>query len=308
MLTLRQIEVIKAIMVAGTVKGAAEMLNVSAPGISRVMKHTESQTGVRLFSRTHGRYLPTEEAREIFGQINEVFRSIENLDHALEVLKAGGTQPVSFAAVPSVANFVFPSAVARLKESFPGLQLHLNVLKIEEAVDYLLLKKGEMVALSYKLDHPGLSMQPLYSDNLVAIVHRDNPLSSRSSVSLRQLVGETLIGIDPEDPYGEILAQPFRDNNLDFQYGIQTRTGQMVAALVGRGLGVAVIDKLSIAGNVLLPEVAVRPIEEPTVFKAFAAFNIQRPRSIFAERFVEHLRIEMKAVSGEAKGDLKHVT
>ena len=68
MLTLRQIEVIRAIMVAGTVKGAAELLNVSAPGISRVMKYTEDQLGIRLFSRIHGRYSPTEEARDIFEQ------------------------------------------------------------------------------------------------------------------------------------------------------------------------------------------------------------------------------------------------
>lgn len=297
MLTLRQIEVIRAIMVAGTVKAAAEMLNVSAPGISRVMKHTESQLGVRLFSRTHGRYLPTDEAQEIFGQISEVFRSIGNLDHALNVLKAGGTRPLSFAAVPSIASFAFPAAIGRLRKSFPELQLHLNVLKIEEAVDYLLLNKGEMVALSYKLDHPGLTMQPLYSGNLVAIIHRDNPLKIESTLSLRQLVNETLIGIDPEDPYGEILVQPFRDNNLDFQYSIQARTGQMVAALVGQGLGVAVVDELSIAGPILGPDVLVRPIEEPTIFRAFAAFNIQRPRSIFAESLVDHLRQEMKDLS-----------
>ena len=34
MLTLRQIEVIRAIMITGTIAGAAKLLNVSAPGIS----------------------------------------------------------------------------------------------------------------------------------------------------------------------------------------------------------------------------------------------------------------------------------
>ncbi len=41
MLTLRQIEVIRAIVVTGSVGGAARLLNVSSPGISRVMKHAE---------------------------------------------------------------------------------------------------------------------------------------------------------------------------------------------------------------------------------------------------------------------------
>ncbi|WP_163047451.1 LysR family transcriptional regulator, partial [Acinetobacter nosocomialis] len=41
MLTLRQIEVLRALMITGTVAGAAKLLNVSAPGISRSMKHIE---------------------------------------------------------------------------------------------------------------------------------------------------------------------------------------------------------------------------------------------------------------------------
>lgn len=66
MLTLRQIEVIRAIMVTGTVGGAARLLNVSSPGISRVMKHAETILGLKLFSRRHGRYTPSPEARDIF--------------------------------------------------------------------------------------------------------------------------------------------------------------------------------------------------------------------------------------------------
>jgi hypothetical protein len=68
MLTLRQIEVIRAIMITGSVGGAARLLNVSSPGISRVMKHAEALLGLKLFSRKGGRYTPTREASDIFSQ------------------------------------------------------------------------------------------------------------------------------------------------------------------------------------------------------------------------------------------------
>ncbi|HJZ42419.1 MAG TPA: shikimate dehydrogenase [Hyphomicrobiaceae bacterium] len=70
MLTLRQIEVIRAIMITGSVGGAARLLNVSSPGISRVMKHAEALLGLKLFSKKGGRYTPTREASDIFTQIN----------------------------------------------------------------------------------------------------------------------------------------------------------------------------------------------------------------------------------------------
>jgi Bacterial regulatory helix-turn-helix protein, lysR family len=44
MMTLRQVEVIRAVMVTGTIGGAAKLLNVSAPGISRLVKYTEDRS------------------------------------------------------------------------------------------------------------------------------------------------------------------------------------------------------------------------------------------------------------------------
>ena len=166
MLTLRQIEVIRAIVLAGTVKGAADLLAVSAPGISRVMKHTEGQLGIRLFSRAHGRFVPTTEAQGIFAQINDVFARVENLQYAIAALKRGASSVFSFASVPSIAQHILPPAVRRLRASFPELQMNINILKIEEAIDYLLLRKGEMVAMSFKVDHPGLVSLPLATGRL----------------------------------------------------------------------------------------------------------------------------------------------
>ena len=42
MMTLRQIEVIRAVMVTGTIGSAAKLLNVSAPRISRLVNTRKS--------------------------------------------------------------------------------------------------------------------------------------------------------------------------------------------------------------------------------------------------------------------------
>src|SRR5471032_829454 len=65
MMTLRQVEVIRAVMVTGTIGGAAKLLNVSAPGISRLVKYTEKSLGIRFFQRQNGRYFSTPEAQNI---------------------------------------------------------------------------------------------------------------------------------------------------------------------------------------------------------------------------------------------------
>jgi DNA-binding transcriptional LysR family regulator len=66
MLTLRLIEVIRAVMLTGTIAGAARLLNVAAPGLSRLMKHTQDVLGAKLFFRRGGRFVPAPEAQSIF--------------------------------------------------------------------------------------------------------------------------------------------------------------------------------------------------------------------------------------------------
>lgn len=294
MLTLRQIEVIRAITIAGTVKGAAELLGVSAPGISRLMKHTEGQLGMRLFSRMHGHFTPTDEARTIFDQINSVYDRVEKLQMSIDAMKRGASTVFALASVPSLASHVVPSAIRRLQAEYPDMRMAIDILKIEEAVDYLLLQRGEVVAMSYKIDHPGLMSHPLAPGRLVAVVPAEHPLAARPEVTLAELAAERLIGIEPRDPYGKIIADPFHEADLPYRLAIVARFSHTVLTLVGQGLGVAVIDEFSVQGA--LPRgVAVRPIAEPTSFRTYAVVNADRPRSNHADAFIAALRAVMRA-------------
>lgn len=296
MLTLRQIEVIRAIMIAGTVNGAAQLLNVSAPGISRTMKHTESVLGVRLFAWHRGRFIPTQEARDIFGQINQVFQKVEDLEYCIDQLTRGGSSFFSFASVPSLSQNIMPGAVKRLREKYPELKMKIDVLKIEEAINYLLLKKGELVAMSYKISHAALISHPLAVARLVAIVPEDHPLAGQREVSLGELVRYPLIGIDPEDPFGRIIAGAFRDNGHDYQLSIQARFAHTVHSLVRHGLGVAVIDELSVSAA-QLPGIARVALSEPTSLTTYALVHADEPLSIFAETLIRLLREQMVAAT-----------
>ncbi len=296
MLTLRQIEVIRAIVVTGTVKGAADLLGVSAPGISRVMKHTEGQLGLPLFSRTHGRFAPTPEALEIFAQINEVFAKVENLQDAIDKLKRGGSRVFAIASVPSIAQHVLPRAVTRMKARFPDLRMTIDQTKIEETIDFLLLRKVEVVANSFKIDHPGLISHPIGQGRVMALLPETHALARHTRVSVRDLAQNPMVGISPSDPYGSIVARPLREAGIEPNYEIEARFGQTVQALVAQSRGVALIDEFSVAGPTL-PGLAVRPLTEPTSFRTYAVVNAEYPVSIFGEALIEDLRQEMRAAA-----------
>ena len=76
-MNLRQIEVLRAFMMTGTVSGAADLLRISQPGVSKALKHIEGQLDVQLFRRVRGRLLPSIEAEQLFATIAEAWTHIE---------------------------------------------------------------------------------------------------------------------------------------------------------------------------------------------------------------------------------------
>ncbi|MGB7579810.1 MAG: LysR family transcriptional regulator, partial [Pseudolabrys sp.] len=266
MLTLRQIEVIRAIMVTGTVGGAARLLNVSSPGVSRLMKHAETLVGVKLFSRRGGRYSPTPQANAIFSQINGVYDKVEDLQFVISRIKRGANTELKIGSVPSIANVMVPRAIADLRKVLPNLLIDVDILKIEDAIDYLLLGKGELVTLSDKLDHSMLAIEPLARGRLKCVVPEGHPLSRRTRVTADEIVKYPLIGVDPNDPYGRIMASVFASRDLPYEVTIRARFGSTVCALVAHKLGIAIVDEFTLAAD-QWPGVRALDIAEPTTFQ-----------------------------------------
>jgi DNA-binding transcriptional LysR family regulator len=295
MLTLRQIEVIRAIMITGSVGGAARLLNVSSPGISRVMKHAEGLLGLKLFSRKGGRYTPTQEASDIFAQINGVYDKVEDLEFVIKRLKRGADLELKIGSVPSISNVMVPRAIADVRRAFPNLLIEVDILKIEEAIDYLLLRKGELTAVSHKLDHPMLVFEPLAKGRLKCVVPQGHPLALREQVSAGEIVKYPLIGIDPNDPYGRIMAGIFSSHDLTYEVTIRARFGTTVCALVTNGLGVAIIDEFTLVGD-NWPGVRAIEIREPTEFQTYVAYRKDATLSSHCAGFVTALRRHMEAL------------
>ena len=281
-LTLRQVEVIRAVMMTGTISGAADFLDVSAPGISRLLKHTEESLGVRLFERKAGLFVPRPRPRRSSTQINQVYEKMAGLTHALASLKRGRDAELAFASMPSVAQFLAARTVRHVRQRFPELYIDLNVLKIEEAVDYLLLERGEFVAMSYRFPHPSLDFRLLGTGQLVAIVPEGHSLAGSGPVATAPPRRGTADRRRRQRPLRRDHRRAVPRAGSSAGSRSVARFAQTVVSLVRHGLGVAIIDEFSVAG-VYMPGLARLPLAEPVEISVYAAQQ-GRPRAVELRR------------------------
>lgn len=79
-LNLRQIEVFRAVMITGSIRGASELLFVSQPAVSRLLSHMEQRIGFALFERIRGRLYATLEARKLFHEVEAVYAGVQRVN------------------------------------------------------------------------------------------------------------------------------------------------------------------------------------------------------------------------------------
>ena len=79
-MNIRQVEVFKAIMDAGSVTGAAGKLHVSQPSVSKHLGLLEADLGLELFLRVGNKLVPTSEAEALYDQVARTYHGLEHLD------------------------------------------------------------------------------------------------------------------------------------------------------------------------------------------------------------------------------------
>lgn len=66
----------RAVMEAGTITAAGDLLGRSQPAVSRMLDRLEYELGLRLFERRKGRIIPTAEAHLLLDEVDQAFGSL----------------------------------------------------------------------------------------------------------------------------------------------------------------------------------------------------------------------------------------
>ena len=105
-LNYRQTEMLWAVVMAGSISGAARLLNISQPAVSRMLAPTEKAMGVTLFEQVRGRLQPTVQVQSLFEEIEKTQRMMQRVNDLADALAEHGTGARCVASIPSLAQYL----------------------------------------------------------------------------------------------------------------------------------------------------------------------------------------------------------
>lgn len=298
---LRHIEVFNAVMVTGSVSGAARLINITQPAVSRTLKHAELQLGFPLFERVGGRLVATAEARSLFPLVDKLFTDLGEVRRLAQGLRtADSVKELRVQTVLALSYEVFPAAVQRFRAQHPSVVIHHAALHSPQIVDALVLQEADVGFLFGAPSHPALTEECLASQTLVCVVPKGllSPAQSVAGVlGVRDLVGLPVIGLDARDPMGRMLAHALGDTDPELHPVMVVQTYHVALALAHHGVGVAIVEACtaqSADGN----RVEVLAFEPAVQTFVHALRPSARPHSQLVRAFTDCMRQALTHMPG----------
>lgn len=289
---LRHIEVFHAVYTSGSITGAAKLLNVSQPSISKVLAHAEQQLGFTLFERHKGRIVPTREADRLIENVNDVYRNINELRRVSKNLGSAETGMIRIAMTPALGIDVIPAAIASYLAQHPDTMFEIETLHQHQVVRALREMRVDFGIVFSPPATTGIRIDHLASAQFVVIANRSVNFGSQTTLKLDDLAGFDFVNLNARSPLGQILATRIESSDVQLRTVANVETYQMAKALVAHGAGVTLIDEIT-ARSSGHDQVAAFYLDPPLPFEVSIIHTVSDPLTVITQRFIDHLRTEM---------------
>ncbi|KGU83672.1 LysR family transcriptional regulator [Pseudomonas mediterranea] len=268
---LRHIEIFQAIRQAGSISGAAQLLHVSQPAVTKVLQHAEQQLGFALFLRVRGKLQATPEALELEREVDKVSESLQGVRRLAQSLRREPGHNLRIGATPALALSLLPAAIHQWTRRYPDIVCELSSAHSRELVQNLLMREIDVALTLQPPDHPGLKAQALASGVLVALAPKGHwsDAAVGKPMSLQELAGAPLIGLSSADPLSARLDGYLEAVAPAPRISIAVQTYSLARAMVESGAGMTVIDPFTALGASKTCT-AIRPLSPPLPISLYA--------------------------------------
>jgi DNA-binding transcriptional LysR family regulator len=247
----RRLAVLQAIARHGTVTAAAEVCRLTPSAVSHQMQALARELDVVLLEPVGRTVRLTPAAHTLITHAETLAAQWEHARADLAAHRSGevgGT--LRFAGFSSAAAVVVPRALVALRSTHPALRTHLRESEPARSFDLLAADDTDVAVVVATPSIPPASdasfdQHPLYDEPLDVLVGPDHPLLGRDGAALSDLAADPWICGNAGRAYHQLVTLACTTAGFApdiAHYADEWDTG---AALVARGLGVALVPRLA---------------------------------------------------------------
>jgi LysR family transcriptional activator of glutamate synthase operon len=224
------------------VTGAAAVLGVHQPTLSRSLARVEQELGVRVFERVPDGLRVTPTGEIVVAAARDVAARHRQLRDDLAGVLDPGSGVVRLAFLDSLATSLVPEVLGAFHAEAPRVRVELRQEPAHEIHADLASGAVDLALTSTRPD-PSYGWVPLQEERLVLVVPPRHRLHRRSRVRLEELAGEELVTTPVGFGHRSLVDGLLRGAGVSPAVSFESQDLATIVGLVAAGLGVAVVPE-----------------------------------------------------------------
>lgn len=253
------LEAFVAAIEAGTMGGAAEALDLTQSAVTKRVARLEAQLGVVLLER--GRYgvRPTGPGGALYP---EARRALETLRSATELLRAERSarhETLRITASHTVGEYLLPDWLATHRRTGAAFHATMRIANSPAVLEAVREGDADLGFVEHGGDATGLETLVVGRDELVAVVSAQHRWASRTTIAVKELVGEPYITREPASGTRTVAEDALAKAGVRLEPALEAQSLETVKRSVAGG-GFSLLSPLAVAHEVDAGSLATRRV------------------------------------------------
>ena len=285
--SVRDYEILRAMVATGTTVAASRRLAVSQSTISRALSALEERVGYTLFTRDGNRLQPTDEALRLNASLDGLFNVLSDIEGRIQPEPEGSLR---IAATATLAHMLLqPMIVSFLRRTGTG-SVNLDIGSTATILDGVADERLDIGISDRDIQRPGVRVTPFRRSHIACVMPAGHALASKTEIRPDDLARTDFVASSKRLPFRHATDQVFRSAGVEPNIVVETPSSLSSLEFVRQGIGVALINPFPISAR-LLESLVLRPFRPSLRFRTSFWTASGKTLDARARAFIQHVRL-----------------
>ena len=290
--TIKQLQYLVALHEHGHFGKAADACFVSQSTLSAGIRELESLLGVVLVERSRRVVRFTALGEQVVAEANRLLREAEELTDLVQASGKPLAGDLRMSVIPTIAPFMLPRVLPRLKRERPDLKLMLREETSQDALESLHHGRVDCVLLALPFDIGEAAVEHICDDRLFVAFPKDDPRDPPAAIPPDMIDQGRLLLLEDGHCLREHALAACNRSELRASAAMIGTSLHTLVQLVDNDLGLTLLPEMAIEAGILNgTDVVARPVESATAKREIAlVWRKNSPREADFRLLAEELR------------------
>lgn len=279
--TLKQLQYLVSLHEHGHFGRAADTCFVSQSTLSAGLRELESLLGVTLVERTRRVVRFTPLGNQIVAKAHRLLREAEELSELVQSHGAPLAGELRMSVIPTIAPFLLPRILPRLRHERPALKLFLREEPSAAAMESLHHGRADCVLLALPFPTGEVETELLFRDRLLVAFPKDDPRDPPATIDAATIDENRLLLLEDGHCLKEHALAACNRPELRASATMIGTSLHTLVQMVDNGLGLTMLPQMAIDAGILAnTQIIARPLNSAQAFRDIAlVWRRNSPRS-----------------------------